>query len=148
MARNPFEVLQLDPSCSPEEVVRQGARLRQRAASEADANAIRQAVQALTGSEDDRLLAALLTHPRPGYPSAALEQFAAAFRRAPTPSEEQPAPPFDAGAFGALLLATQAEGLELPARPFEFPEGGEAPEEIERQSAEALWQSLPGNPRA
>ena len=44
---NPFEVLHLDPSSSEEEIVKQAARLRQRAADEAELTAVRQAVQAL-----------------------------------------------------------------------------------------------------
>ena len=61
---NPFEALRLDPSSSEEEVVKQAARLRQRAADEAELAEVRQAVQALTGRPEDRLLHALLTHPR------------------------------------------------------------------------------------
>ena len=53
---NPFEALRLDPSASEEEAVKQAARLRQRAADEAELTAVRQAVQALTGRPEDRLL--------------------------------------------------------------------------------------------
>src|SRR6516225_9773440 len=80
---NPFEVLRLDPSATEEEVVRQAARLRQRAADEAELTAVRQAVQALTGPPEEWRLHALLTHPRPAHASPALDKFAAAFRRSP-----------------------------------------------------------------
>ncbi len=51
MTENPYEVLRLPPTASPEEVVRQGARLAQRAADEPARNAIRQAVRQLTGTQ-------------------------------------------------------------------------------------------------
>lgn len=86
--KNPFEVLRLDPSASDEEVVRQGGRLRQRAADEETLAAIRQAVQALTANAEDRQLHSLLTHPRPCYRWPALERFAAAFRRPPVSDAE------------------------------------------------------------
>jgi len=72
---NPFEALRMDPSASEEEIVKQAARLRQRAADEAELTAVRQAVQALTGRAEDRLLHALLTHPRPGHAAATLDKF-------------------------------------------------------------------------
>src|SRR5437868_2432650 len=107
---NPFEALRLDPSASEEEVVKQAARLRQRAADEAELTAIRQAVQALTGRAEDRLLHALRTHPRPGHAAAALEKFAAAFRRAPAASGEPPTvPPLDRKEFAELLQAVIVE---------------------------------------
>src|SRR5260370_38957376 len=111
---NPFEALRLDPSASEEDVVKQAARLRQRAADEAELTAVRQAVQALTGRPEDRLLHALLTHPRPGHAAPALERFAAAYRRAPAPSGEPPAAPgLGLKEFADLLQAIVAEEMDL-----------------------------------
>src|SRR5947207_3842306 len=119
---NPFEALRLDPSASEEEVVKQAARLRQRAADEAELTAVRQAVQALTGRPEDRLLHALLTHPRPGHSAPALEKFAAAFRRAPAASGEPASvPALDLKEFAELLQAILAEELDLTPPPFEAP---------------------------
>ena len=81
---NPFEVLRLDPAATEEDVMHQAERLRQRTTDDAALGAIRQAAMALTGKPEERLLHALLTHPRPGGSSAALDRLAAAFRRAPT----------------------------------------------------------------
>jgi hypothetical protein len=146
---SPFEVLRLPPTASEEEVVRQAGRLRQRAGGEAALNAIRQAVQALTGRAEDRALLALLTHPRPCYSWPALEKFAAAFRRAPAAEPGGAAcPPFDAEEFTALLLEALAEELDLPPLPFEVPPVAEDAAEIQRQTAEALWQALLGDMRA
>lgn len=145
---NPFEVLRLDPTASEEEVVRQAGRLRQRAADEATQNAIRQAVQALTGRAEERVLHALLTHPRPGHHAPALDRFMAAFRRAPAPTEASPCPTLDTQEFLRLLLLAAAEELQLAPPPFETPPGDEPPEEIQRQMAEALWQSLLFDSRA
>jgi hypothetical protein len=146
---NPFEALRLDPSASEEEVVKQAARLRQRAADEAELTAVRQAVQALTGRAEDRLLHALLTHPRPGHSAPTLEKFAAAFRRAPAASGEPPAaPPLDLKEFAELLQAILVEELDLTPQPFEAPAAAEDPDEIRRQTGEALWQSLVFDPRA
>jgi hypothetical protein len=142
-SENPFEVLRLPPTATEEEVVRQAGRLRQRAAGEAALNAIRQAVQALTGRAEDRALLALLTHPRPCYQWPALEKFAAAFRRAPAVEAGAAAcPPFDAEEFTSLLLAAAAEDLDLSPPPFEVPAAAEDAAEIQRQTAEAVWQSL------
>src|SRR5262249_37567333 len=74
-ATNPFEALRLDPTATEEQIVAQADRLRQRAADEAELAAVRQAVQALTGRAEDRLLHALLTPPRPAWLSPALERF-------------------------------------------------------------------------
>lgn len=148
-SEGPFEVLRLPPTATEEEVVRQAGRLRQRAPGEAALNAIRQAVQALTGRAEDRALLALLTHRRPCYSWPALEKFAAAFRRAPAAEPGAAAcPPFDAEELTALLLAALAEELDLPPLPFEGPAAVEDADEIRRQTAEALWQSLLGDMRA
>ena len=103
---NPFEVLRLDPSASEEEVVRRGGQLRPRASAEATLTALRQAVQALTGRPEERLLHALLSPPRPGYSWPALERLAAACRRPPRAAAAEPVPPpeLDLHEFAALLL--------------------------------------------
>jgi hypothetical protein len=145
---NPFEVLRLDPSAAEEEIVRQAGRLRQRATDEAARNAIRRAVQALTASAADRRLYALLTHPRPAWQSAVLDRFAAAFRRAPAAAgAPEPCPPLDMEEFRSLLCALAAEELEPAPLEFSGPSAGEDPEEVRRQTAEALWQSLLFDPR-
>ena len=146
---NPFEVLRLDPSSSEEEIVKQAARLRQRAADEAELTAVRQAVQALTGRPEDRLLHALLTHPRPGHAAPALERFAAACRRAPAATgEAPPVPAVDLREFAELLQVLLVEEMDFTPPPFEAPAAAEDPEEIRRRTAEALWQGLVYDPRA
>lgn len=143
MNLNPFEVLRLDPSATEEEIVRQAGRLRQRATDEATRNAIRQAVQALTARAEDRILHALLTHPTPRYQSPALERFAAAFRRQPAVADNAPAcPPLDVKDLEDLINEKWAEELELSPLPFEAMAAGEDADEIRRQTAEVLWQSL------
>ncbi len=149
MTANPFEVLRLDPSATEEEIVRQAGRLRQRATDEATHNAIRQAVQALTGRTEDRLLFALLTHAAPRHRWPALERFAAAFRRPPAATvPAEPCPPLDMEEFAGLISKLVVEELELPPLLFEPIASGETPAEIERQTAEALWQSLLFDPGA
>ena len=141
-SESPFEVLRLPPTASEEEVVRQAGRLRQRA-NEAELAAIRQATQVLTGHPEERLLHALLTHPKPCYASSALDRFAAVFRRAPqTPANTTPCPPLDVREFARLLEALLADELELPPPPFDALPAADDAEEIERQAGEAVWQSL------
>lgn len=149
MTANPFEILRLDPSATEEEIVRQAGRLRQRATDEATRNAIRQAVQALTARTEDRQLLALLTHPRPCHHWPALERFAAAFRRPPTATGSAEAcPPLDMDEFADILSRLIVQELELPPLSFESIACGETPQEIDRQTAEALWQSLLFDPGA
>ena len=149
MNMNPYEVLRLDPSATEEEIVRQAGRLRQRATDEATRNAIRQAVQALTARAEDRILYALLTHPAPCYQSPALERFAAAFRRPPAAAGEAPAcPALDMKELEDLIKEKWAEELELLSLPFEPIAAGEHADEIHRQTAEVLWQSLLFDARA
>ncbi len=83
-----------------------------------------------------------MTHPRPGYAAPALERLAAAHRRPPAPAGAAEAPPFDAAEFLALLAAQASAGLETPPAPFEDVGGDDDAEEVRRQAAEALWQSL------
>lgn len=144
---NPFEVLRLDPSASEEQVVEQAARLRRRAADGAEAADVRQAARALTGRPEDRLLHALLTHPRPQYASLALEKFAAAYRRAP--SGEAPAvPPPDLKEFEGILQSFLVEELEAAPLPFEALAAAEDPDEVRLRLSETLWQSLVFDTRA
>ena len=140
---NPFEVLRLDPSASEAEVVDRAARMRRRAADEAGAADVRQAARALTGRAEERLLHALLTHPRPGHTSPALEKFSAAFRRAPAASGAPPAvPPLGLKEFEGVLKGFLAEELEMTPPHFEALAAAEDPDEARLRMAEALWQSL------
>jgi hypothetical protein len=148
-APNPYEVLHLDPAASEEEIVRHAGRLRQRVTDEQALAEIRQAVQALTAKPEERRRLALLTHSRPEYASPALDRLAAAFRRPPTASAEaSTCPELDEQEFRSLLLSQALEELDLPALPFEPVASVEDPAEIQRQLAEALWQSLLADPRA
>ena len=140
---NPFEVLALDPTTPEEQIVQQAGRLRQRSTDEATLTAIRQAVQALTGRPEDRLLQALLAHPQPTYAWPALDKFINAHRRAPTTTAAVAGcPPLDLAEFASLLRAQLAEELEWAAVPFEPLISAEDAGEIQHQAAEALWQSL------
>jgi len=149
VSANPFEVLRIDPSASEEEVVRRAGQLRQRA-SEVDLTAIRQAVQALTGRPEERVLHALLTPPKPVYHWPALERLANAFRRPPavSPTEPLSPPDLDLREFAALLRPLLLKELAPAALPFELPPVEETEEEVLRQTIEALWQLLPFEPLA
>jgi hypothetical protein len=146
---NPFEVLALDPTASEEHVVEQAARLRQRSPDEAALTAIRQAVQALTGRPEDRLLHAVLAHPQPVYVWPALDKFSNTYRRAPEPTTKPvTCPALDRAEFLSLLRVQLANELELSALQFEALPTAVDENEIEREAAEALWQSLVCDPRA
>jgi hypothetical protein len=147
MSENPFEVLRLPPTATPEEVVRQGARLCQRTADESARDAVRQAVRELTESDESRELLALLTPRSPGYGGAELERLAASHRRPPAAQAAPEPMPLDAEEFRGLLLAAVAGEPPPVAPPLERVAAGEEPDEIERQTGEALWQSLPAQPR-
>jgi hypothetical protein len=142
MSANPFEVLRLDPASTEEEIVRQGGLLRQRATEETTLDAIRQAVQALTRSPEERALLGLLTHSRPAHTVPELERFVAAYRRLPQPSAPPAVPPLDLAEVAGLLGVALADGLEQPPLPLEAPANTESASEIRRQTSEALWQSL------
>jgi hypothetical protein len=148
VSTNPFEILRLDPSATEEEIVRQAGRLRQRATDEATLNAIRRAVQALTARPEDRLLHALLTHPSPCHHWPALDRFTAAFRRPPVAPNVEPCPSLDQEEFQGLVRELAAEELEWIPPAFEALPPGESAEEIDRQTGEALWQSLIFDSRA
>lgn len=147
---NPFEVLRLDPLAPADEVVAHAGRLRQRATDEATVTAIRQAVQALTGRPEERLLHELLTHPAPCHRWPALERFAAAFRRPPLPAGEAPpaCPPPDLAEVAALLRPLAAAELDAPPLPFELVGQPEDRAEVVRQTVEGVWQTLPFDMRA
>jgi hypothetical protein len=147
---NPFEVLRLDPSAPDEEVVRQAGRLRQRAADETAVAAIRQAVQALTGRPEERLLQVLLTHPAPCHLWPTLERFTAAFRRPPRPTVQTPpsCPAPDPADVLALLRPLAAAELDVPSPPFEQVGEPDDTAEIVKQTIEGVWQTLPFDMRA
>jgi len=148
--RNPFEVLQLDPSASEEEIVRQAGRLRQRTADEAGVSAIRQAVQALTSSADQRTLHATLTFPGVQHEWPALERLKQTFRRPLAIPEEAPppCPPLDRAAVAEFLWPLLVKELDMPPQPLPLPPLTDTPEEIGRQTIEGLWQLLLANPEA
>jgi hypothetical protein len=155
---NPFEVLRLGPDASEQEIVGQAERLCQRATDDAALGAIRQAATALTANPLDRLLHSLLTHPRPAGAAPALDRLAAAFGRAPPRTEEQGTrdvsqagkPDLRLGVpeFLRLLLTATAEELGVPPGTFEPVSDTDDEDEVNRQFAEALWQSLLFDPRA
>ena len=141
---NAFEALRLDPAASNEEVVAQAARLRQRAADEAELAAVRRAVQALTGRPEDRELHEALTHPGPCYHSPGTDQLRAAFRRPPPATgPPDPTPPFDLAGFADLLRLLAGGHYDTLALPLGPVDDSEPPEEIHRQNVEARWQCLP-----
>jgi hypothetical protein len=143
MHDNPFELLRLPPTATEEDAVRQAERLCQRAADEPARNAIRQAVRQLTGSAEERALHALLTHPRPDHGNAELERFQIAFRRPPASTAQAAnCPELDLEAVRALLRQALAGELEPGMLPLEAVPVDDPPEEIARQTAEAMWQSL------
>ncbi len=150
MSDNPFELLGLSPSASEEEIVRRAGDLRQTAADEEAETAIRQAVQALTGKPEDRLLHSLLAHPGPPLESPALERLAAAFRRLPASEKPatQEAPALDVAELAALLRPLLLEDLAGMPLPLEMPAIEEKPEEVLRQTCEGIWQVLPLEPGA
>jgi hypothetical protein len=134
---NPFEVLRLDPTASDEEVIAQAGRLRQRAADEEEVNAIRQAVQVLTGSAAERFVHQMLAHPRPCYDWPALERFRAAFRRPPPAAPGGPAP--DPAEVARLLGSFLTGDLDLgPAESV----GSEPAEDMARADLESQWRRL------
>jgi hypothetical protein len=143
MTDNPFELLRLPPTASDEEAVLQGERLCQQAPDEATRDAIRQAVRQLTGSAEERTLHALLTHPRPDHGNVELERFQDAFREPPkTETIAGALPALDVDEVRELLRHALAEELEPIPTPWEPVAADDTPEEIARQTAEALWQSL------
>ncbi len=143
MPTNPFEALQLPPEATEQEAVQQAARLCQLAADEPSRNAARQAIQRLTSSREEWALQALLTHPSPEHHDAELERFISAHRRPPaTSASAPPVPGVDLDELRGLLLDALAEEQAVAPLPLERLPLTESPEEIARQTSEALWQSL------
>ncbi len=126
---NPFEILRLDPCSTEAEIVAQAGRLRQRCTEEEQLTSIRQAVQALTSSAEERALWALLTHPVPEYVSPTLDRFIAAFRRPPGPPD-------------VLIQELMARALELAPEFFAQPLSASAEAEIRGQFAQMEWRNL------
>jgi len=143
MSENPFEQLRLPPSATDEEIVRQAERLCRRAADEPARNALRQAARQLTGSAEERSLHVLLAHPRPDYGNAALERFEKAFRRPPKSEKAaEPLPALDLKELRDLLRQALAAELDVRPMPLEAVPMDDLPDEIARQTVEALWQGL------
>ncbi len=96
-----------------------------------------------TGSAEEQALHALLTHPRPDHGHAELERFQAAFRRPPkSESAAGPLPALDLDEVRDLLRQALAAELEPTSMPLESLAVDDSPDEIARQTAEVLWQSL------
>jgi hypothetical protein len=146
MTTNPFEVLRLSADATEEEIVRQGARLAQQAADEPTRNAIREAVRALTDDPAARRVFALLTPPGPPGGNE-LDRFIAAHRRPPTPDGPLQVPPLDEQELRELLRQAMAAELNVAPPPYQSVPAGESTDEIDRQTGEAMWQSLLIDPR-
>jgi hypothetical protein len=142
---NPFEVLRLDPTASNEEVVAQACRLKQRGANERELTAIRQAVQILTGSGDERFVQAMLSHPHPRYHWPALERLWAAFRRPPQGAGEQtPRCPPKLEEFAEMLLPILGERWDVEKLPDLPEETGKHPGLPENCGWRTLVEDFPG----
>jgi hypothetical protein len=77
------------------------------------------------------------------YSWPALDRFINAYRRAPAPTTAAaPCPPLGVAELASLLRAHLAEELILQPTPFEPLTAAEDAGEIQRQAAEALWESL------
>jgi hypothetical protein len=139
---NPFEVLRLDPSSDGEAIVRRAGHLRQRAGSEQEISAIRQAVQVLMGDAAERCLHEWLTPRNPHYPGPAIERLAMLFRRAPAVPAPTECPPVDAEELADLFRPLLIERWRLPPVPLDSRGTEDTPDEIRRQIVEALWQCL------
>lgn len=146
MSDNPFEALKLPPSASAEDAVKQAARLARVAADEAARNRARQAIQELTSSAEAWALAALLTHPRPEYTNAEVERFIATHRRPPASAGEVVVPGVDWDEVRGLLIDALADEQRFTPLPLERVEVAESAAEIDRQTAEAVWQGLVAQP--
>lgn len=141
---NPYEVLQLDPSATEAEIIEQAGKLRQRSTEEKTLTAVRQAVQQLTASSEQREVLALLSHPQPMYRWPAMERLLNANRRVPssTSDEEKTSPPLDMDLIAKMLRALLAEELRPTALNYVQPRIDELPQEIDQQTINALCQAL------
>lgn len=140
MSDTPFELLQLPPEATEEEIVRQGARLCQTATDDSR-DAIREAVRLLTATEEQRRLHALLTPPAPATPSRELERFVAAHRRAPA-SEQVLVPELDRAEAAEIVRGLLLARVDTSPPALEPVPDTESEEEIARQASEATWHSL------
>jgi hypothetical protein len=141
--QNPFEILRLDPAVTTDQVVAQAGRLRQRAVGEDEWTAIRRAVQALTGTGEDRTLASLFTHPRPCYHWPASDQLAAAFRRPPNlPNSTESSLLGEKTALADVLRSGIAEQEDAEGWSLAGKGQAEADEETWTQGAAVAWQRL------
>ena len=137
MSRNPYEVLGLPPGASEADVVRQGARLAQQAGDDE----VREAVRQLTAGAETRELFALLTPPGGGGVGPEVERFIAQHRRPPAGLPLN-VPALDEAELRDLVRRAVAATLEPRPQPLAAVPAGESAEEVERQTGEALWQSL------
>ena len=148
---NAFETLKLNPSATEEEIVQQAGKIRQRTTDEATQSKIRQAVQQLTSTEEKRRLESLLTYQEPRYDWDAIVRLMNAHRRPPAgeqvQSQEQ-CPPLDAKLLASLLREMWANELQSGELSFVPPRIEELPEELDRQTVEALWRALLYDPRS
>jgi hypothetical protein len=144
---NPFEVLRLDPAADGEAIVRRAGQQRQRAGTEEAINAIRQAVQMLTGDTAERILHAWLTPRNPHYPGPAVQRLATLFRRLPATPAPTDCPPVDAAELAELLRPLLIERWRLPPQPLDAGGTDDTPDEIRRQVVEALWGCLVNDSR-
>lgn len=134
--RNPFEVLQLPVDATTEQIMVAAARLAQSGDEEA-----REAVRQLTASDEERQLHAWLTPPGSVGRSAELERFVTQHRRPPAGLPLN-VPPVDETELRALLRAALLRELQPRPVPLQTVPINETPEEIARQTAEAVWMSL------
>lgn len=146
---NPFEILEVGPAATDDDVVKRAGEKRQRATTAAELAEVRRAVQALTASAKDRCLLSLLAHPRPAYNAPALVRLAQIYRSSPLPASSNPAcPAIDLAEFADLAAVRMAAELEPPQLPFAPVGSEEEPAEVRRQSAEAIWEGLIFDTRA
>jgi len=139
--RNPFEVLQLPAHASLEQIMAAAARLAQRGDDEA-----REAVQQLTGSDEQRTVHAWMTLPGEVQRPAEIERFLTQHRRPPADLPLE-VPPVDEAELRELLRQALLAELQPRPVPLVLVPAGESAEEIARQNAEAVWASLLYDPR-
>lgn len=146
---NPYEVLQLNPSATEAEIIEQAGKLRQRSTDEETLTAIRQAVQQLTGSHEEREIHALLSHPEPMYRWPAIERLMNAHRRPPTSTSEEQhtGPSLDMDEILTLVKQLLAEEMRLLPINYIQPRIDELPEEIDQQTIHALCRALLYDPQ-
>lgn len=137
MSRNPYEVLGLMPGAGEADVIRQAARLTQQAGDDS----IREAARQLTGSPEAREVFAWLTPSGEASLGADVERFIASHRRPPTELRLNVVP-LDEAELREWIRQAVLATLEPRPLPLATVPAGESVEEIERQTSEAIWQSL------